>query len=146
MEMKKYVLFLLVTLGVISCTADRKDKSASNKTMDGVLVTNDSTTVQIIDSSYDFGVITDGEKVSYNFRFKNSGTKPLVIVSASSSCGCTVPEKPEEPVLPGQIGFIKVVFDSKGKAGSTHKLVKIMSNADPAFPDLILTGQVLEKK
>lgn len=143
--MKKYVLFLLVAASIISCDANRKDKITINQQSEAVLATNDSTTVQIIDSSYDFGKITDGEKVSFNFRFKNTGTKPLVIVSASATCGCTVPEKPEEPIIPGQIGFIKVVFDSKGKVGATHKPVTVISNANPAFPPLSLTGMVLEK-
>ena len=107
---------------------------------------SDTTTVQMIDSVYDFGKVTDGEKVIYNYRFKNTGSKPLIISSASASCGCTVPEKPEEPVKPGEIGFLKVVFNSEGRVGPTHKTVTVISNAYPAFPVLLLTGEVVSKK
>lgn len=102
----------------------------------------DSTSVQIIDSSYNFGEVTDGEKVEYNYRFKNTGTKPLVVVNASASCGCTVPQKPERPVMPGETGYIKVVFNSKGRTGHAEKHVSVVSNARPDFPSLLLTGEV----
>lgn len=144
--MKKYILFLLVTLILISCDVRRKDKIADDVAAQTAQALKDSTTVQIIDSAYNFGKVTDGEKVEYSYRFKNTGTKPLVIVNASASCGCTVPQKPEKPVLPGETGFIKVVFDSKGRIGNAHKTITVISNADPEFPQLILTGDVVGKK
>ncbi len=106
----------------------------------------DSTTVQMIDSAYNFGKVTDGEKVEYNFRFKNTGKNPLIVSNATASCGCTVPEKPEEPIKPGETGFIKVVFNSQGRVGDVHKEVTVTSNAYPAFPVLELKGQILEAK
>jgi hypothetical protein len=110
-------------------------------------VIKDSTTVQLIDSVYDFGTIKEGEKTEFSFRFKNTGTKPLVIVNASASCGCTVPEKPEQPIKPGEIGFIKAVFNSKGKVGPNHKSITITSNVfQPGFPTLTLKGEVLASK
>lgn len=109
-------------------------------------VFKDSTTVQIIDSVYDFGKVTDGEKVEYSYRFKNTGKNPLIVTTATASCGCTVPEKPEQPVKPGETGFIKVVFNSQGRVGEVHKEVTIVSNAYPAFPILQLKGKVEEKK
>jgi Protein of unknown function (DUF1573) len=142
----KYILFLLVTLILISCDVRRKDKIADDVATQTAQALKDSTTVQIIDSAYNFGKVTDGEKVEYSYRFKNTGTKPLVIVNASASCGCTVPQKPEKPVLPGETGFIKVVFDSKGRVGNAHKTITVISNADPEFPQLILTGDVVGKK
>ncbi|MBK8610914.1 MAG: DUF1573 domain-containing protein [Chitinophagaceae bacterium] len=144
--MKKYMLLLLAPVLIVSCDNSRKDKTNKDKENQAVLAAKDSTTVQIIDSAYDYGKVTDGEKVAYNYRFKNSGNKPLVIISASSTCGCTIPEKPEKPVMPGEIGFIKVVFNSKGKVGSTHKLITVESNANPPFPELLLTGTVEEEK
>ncbi len=144
--MKKYILFLLVAATVVSCDVRRKDKIADDTEMQKLQALKDSTTVQIIDTTYDFKTVTDGEKVMYSYRFKNTGTKPLVIVEASASCGCTVPQKPEKPVLPGETGFIKVVFDSKGRVGPAHKTVTVQSNAKPEFPTLILTGNVLAKE
>ncbi|MBC7690003.1 MAG: DUF1573 domain-containing protein [Aquabacterium sp.] len=106
----------------------------------------DTTQVQLIDSLYNFGKVAEGEKVTYNFRFKNVGTKALVITSTSASCGCTVPEKPDRPVLPGETGVIKVVFNSQGKAGHNEKNITVMANTVPAFPMLILTGDVVPAK
>lgn len=106
----------------------------------------DSTTVQLIDSLYDFGKVTDGEKVEFSFRFKNTGKNPLIVSNATASCGCTVPEKPEQPIKPGEMGFIKVAFDSKGRPGAAHKEVFVTSNAYPVFPTLAIKGEVAEAK
>lgn len=144
--MKQTILALLCGLILLSCDFRRKDKIADDAAMLSEQALKDSTTVEIIDSAYNFGSVTDGEKVEYSYRFKNTGAKPLVIVSASASCGCTVPEKPEKPIMPGETGFIKVVFDSRGKVGETHKPVTVVSNANPGFPPLMLTGKVLAKK
>lgn len=144
--MKKYLLFLFVSFALVSCNSSSKDKNAEDVVIQTEQALMDSTTVQIIDSSYNFGKITDGEKVEYSYRFKNTGTKPLVIIEASASCGCTVPQKPEKPILPGETGFIKMVFDSKGRVGNAFKTINVLSNANPAFPALILTGDVEAKK
>lgn len=144
--MKKYILFLLVSATIVSCDVRRKDKIADDTATQKALALKDSTTVQIIDSAYNFKTVTDGEKVEYSYRFKNTGTKPLVIVEATASCGCTVPQKPEKPILPGETGFIKIVFDSKGRIGEAHKTINVISNAKPEFPALILTGNVTAKE
>lgn len=140
--MKKYILFLFVLATIVSCDVRRKDKIADDSEAQKALALKDSTTVQIIDSAYDFKTSNQGEKVVYNYRFKNTGTKPLVIVEATASCGCTVPEKPEKPILPGETGFIKVAFDSKA-VGLAHKTINVTSNAKPEFPQLVLTGKVI---
>jgi hypothetical protein len=142
---KKYFLLLLVIAGISSCDVRHKDKIADDIETQKAQALKDSTTVQIIDSAYNFGKVSDGEKVEYSYRFKNTGTKPLIIVQATASCGCTVPQKPEKPILPGQIGFIKIVFDSKGRVGEAHKTISVISNAKPEFAPLILTGTVEEK-
>jgi hypothetical protein len=107
---------------------------------------HDSTSVQMIDSAYNFGNVTDGEKVEYSYRFRNTGKNPLIISSAIASCGCTVPEKPEKPIQPGDTGFLKVVFNSQGRVGEAHKTITVISNAYPNFPELQFTGQVVAAK
>jgi len=129
----------------MSCDNSRKDKLAIDMAKRTELALKEKTTVQIIDSAYNFGKVTDGEKVEYNYRFKNIGTNPLVIIDASASCGCTVPQKPEKPIMPGEMGFIKIVFDSKGRVGNAYKTINVTSNANPEFPQLILTGDVTGK-
>ena len=78
---------------------------------------------------HDFGNLTDQKDAEYTFQFKNTGKTPLIITNASASCGCTVPEFPKEPILPGKKGQIKVTFHTAGKSGPFDKAVYIMSNA-----------------
>lgn len=145
--MNKFLLIFSFTCLLYSCDI-RNNKShadvAATDSSGGVF--KDSTTVQMIDTVFNFGKITDGEKVEFSFRFKNTGNNPLIVSSAHASCGCTVPEKPEAPVKPGETGFIKVAFNSQGRVGDTHKEVTVTSNAYPAFPRLQLKGEVLAKK
>ena len=141
---------IIISAGILlmldSCDVRRQDKIAANNTLTQQVEIKDPTTVQIIDSAYDFGRITEGDIVEFNYRFKNTGSMPLVISNASASCGCTVPEKPEQPIKPGEVGFIKVKFNSEHRVGKAHKTVTVLSNAEPAFPELQLTGEVTEKK
>lgn len=143
--MKTIFLALISSASLLACNPRNSDKVVDDKQKLTSEAVKDSTTVQIIDSLYNFGTIAEGEKVAYSFRFKNSGKKPLIIVNATASCGCTVPEKPEEPVMPGETGFIKVVFDSKGKPGHILKSITVTSNAYPPFNDLMLEGDVTKK-
>ena len=84
------------------------------------------------EEEHDFGRITQGEKVSYAFKFKNTGKSNLLIASAAGSCGCTVPEYPKEPILPGQEAKINVVFSSEGKSGIQEKTITIVTNCEPS--------------
>jgi hypothetical protein len=142
-----YRLILVIFLSVIFFSCDIRNNKRHTDVIAKEALANfkDTTSIQIIDSIYNFGKITDGEKVEYNFRFKNTGNKPLIISAARASCGCTVPEKPEAPIPPGEIGFLKVVFDSKGRIGTAHKDIRVTSNASPAFPLLMLVGEVMAK-
>jgi hypothetical protein len=140
--MKKHFLFLLIPVILVSCDVRRSDRVADDSSLAMDHAMKDTTTVQVIDSAYDFGKVSEGEKVEYYFRFINTGKKLLVIEKASASCGCTIAEKPEAPVFPGDTGFIKVVFNSFGHSGHNEKRITVLSNAIPAFPILLLTGQV----
>ena len=144
--MKKYILFLLVSATFIACNGRRNDKVVDESIKKAVDAMKDTTQVQLIDSVYDFGTITEGEKVTFNFRFKNIGQKALIIVNTSASCGCTVPEKPEQPIPAGETGFIKVVFNSKGKQGHQEKNINVIANTNPEFPSLLLKGEVTVAK
>lgn len=143
--MKKYFLFLVIPAALVSCDIKRKDKISDDQVRQYEKLLKDSTTVEVIDTAYNFGKVTDGEKVEYSYRFKNTGNHPLVVTSATASCGCTVPQKPERPILPGETGFIKVVFDSKGRVGTAHKTITVLSNANPPFVELLLSGEVMAK-
>src|SRR5665647_1610332 len=140
--MNKLIAGLFVTCLIFSCNI-RNMRNKGNAQANSETHFTDSTTVQMIDSVYNFGNATDGEKVEYSYRFRNTGKNPLIVSSAVASCGCTVPEKPEEPIKPGETGFLKVVFNSKGRVGEVHKEVNVVSNAYPEFPVLQLIGEVV---
>src|SRR5436190_23033204 len=76
-----------------------------------------SAEIKFEEEAYDFGTIKEGEKISHEFKFKNTGKSDLLITSATASCGCTVPEWPKDPIPPGGNGVIKVSFNSEGKGG-----------------------------
>ena len=96
------------------------------------------------EEKHDFGTVTEGEKVSYSFKFKNTGGSDLVITSARGSCGCTVPEYPKNPIKPNEEGVIHVTFDSSGKDGMNHKEVTIVTNAQPNTKVLEITVNVVK--
>jgi hypothetical protein len=101
---------------------------------------------QFEQESHEFGSITQGEKISYAFKFKNTGKGDLVISSASGSCGCTIPEYSKDPIAPGKEGVINVTFNSEGKEGKQNKTVTIIANTIPNTKVLTITGDVLVKK
>jgi hypothetical protein len=141
--MIRFILVCVISTTLLaSCDVRRKDKVVDDGVQKMESALKDTTSVEVIDRAYNFGTINEGDKVEYNFRFKNTGKKPLVITNASASCGCTVPEKPEKPVMPGETSYIKVVFNSKGKSGHQDKSIIVSSNAKPSFPDLVLSGEV----
>lgn len=104
------------------------------------------TTVDFESIEYDFGTVMEGEKVIHEYKFKNTGTEPLIISNAKGSCGCTVPDWPREPIAPGASNVIKVQFDSKNKGkvggGIQSKRVTITANTDPINTYLTIKGTV----
>lgn len=92
---------------------------------------------------HDFGRITQGEKVSYAFKFTNTGESNLIVSSAAGSCGCTVPEWPKEPILPGKEGKINVVFSSEGKSGMQEKTITIVTNCEPATQEIRIKTNII---
>ena len=96
--------------------------------------------------SHDFGKITNGQKVTYDFKFKNEGKSPLIITDAVATCGCTKPEWPKTPIKPGDAGAIHVTFNSAGKMGLQDKLITITANTVPAQSMVHLIGEVILNK
>jgi len=76
----------------------------------------------------DYGKIDKGSDGAKVFIFKNIGDQPIIIKKIQSSCGCTVPKKPEKPIMPGEDGEIKVSYDTK-RVGGFSKSITILSNA-----------------
>jgi hypothetical protein len=148
--MKKILYFLVLSSFLAACN---NQQSTVSETVDQ----NQLTVTDSADSSnipafkfekevYDFGEIKEGEKVSHDFKFKNIGNAPLIISSATATCGCTIPEYPTEPLAPGAEGVIRVVFNSSGKPGMQNKIVSITANTNPTLTELNILGNVLPKE
>lgn len=98
----------------------------------------------------DYGKIIKGSEGERTFVFTNVGDAPLIIQSIKSSCGCTVPKKPENPIMPGEKGEIKVSYDTK-RIGGFSKQITILSNAITAkkivkIKGFIANAVLLEKE
>lgn len=151
--MNKNLVFamLLTALVSFSCnndnsTSDKISTEAVNNPASAVEKDVDPTSLPIMTfekESYDFGKITQGEKVAHTYFFTNTGKSDLIITSAKGSCGCTVPEYPKKPIAPGEKGAIEVVFDSEGKSGKQHKTVTILANTQPATTVIAITGTIV---
>ncbi|TCN70260.1 DUF1573 domain-containing protein [Acetobacteroides hydrogenigenes] len=82
---------------------------------------------------------------TYSFEFKNTSKVPLILTSVSASCGCTTPEWPREPILPGKTGKIKVTYNSQ-IIGAFTKLIYVYSNASTNMVTLTIKGEILPPK
>ncbi|SFZ82619.1 DUF1573 domain-containing protein [Tenacibaculum maritimum] len=80
------------------------------------------------EETIDYGKIALGSEGKRVFEFTNIGDAPLIISDVKSTCGCTVPSKPEAPIMPGEKGKIEVSYDTK-RLGGFSKAITIMSNA-----------------
>ncbi|HAL95768.1 MAG TPA: DUF1573 domain-containing protein [Chitinophagaceae bacterium] len=135
--MKKITIILLSTAFLLSC----RDISKQNNPEAGTEAqlaekaaledTTKYTQIQWIDSiDRQLGQLKSGKEVQITWRFKNVGDRPLIIEGVSASCGCTVPEKPEKPLLPGEEGVIKATFNGSG-TGVIAKQVHVTANTNP---------------
>ena len=79
------------------------------------------------DNTIDYGKVTKSENGERDFIFTNTGNAPLIITNVLSTCGCTVPTKPTEPIMPGKTGKITVKYNMA--PGPIRKTITVESNA-----------------
>lgn len=91
----------------------------------------------------DYGEINKGDDGTRVFKFTNTGNEPLVIEEVKSTCGCTVPKKPDGPVAPGASDEIQVKYNTN-KVGPIRKTITVYSNADEPIKAIKIKGRVLE--
>ena len=99
---------------------------------------------EFTEEEHDFGTINEGDIVDHVFTFANNGDAPLIISSATASCGCTVPQWPREPIPVGGTGEIKVQFNSRKKPGIQNKTVTITANTYPKISRLKIKANVIK--
>ncbi|MCE2787829.1 MAG: DUF1573 domain-containing protein [Bacteroidota bacterium] len=93
-------------------------------------------------SEYDFGTIKEGTLAAYEFVFTNTGKSALILNAVQPSCGCTTPEWPKEPIMPGAKAKVKAVYNSHGRPGTFQKYITVKSNAKNGEISLIIKGTV----
>lgn len=126
----KRLLLMLITVLTLSLGASAADKGAA---------------ITFNNTKHDFGTIksTDG-RVTAVYRFTNTGTAPLVIITVSNGgCGCTTPSYPKAPIAPGQTGEIKIQFDPSGRRGEFNREVKVKTNASKKRTSLRFSGVII---
>ena len=97
--------------------------------------------IEFKSETIDYGEIERGSDGVRVFEFTNTGDAPLVISNVRSSCGCTIPKKPEEPIMPGKTGKIEVKYDTN-RVGPIRKAITVTSNADTPTKVLKIKGNV----
>lgn len=122
--MKKIVLVIFVGLLGFNLTA--QDTAAK---------------IEFKTETVDYGEIAKGSDGIRVFEFTNTGNAPLIISKVSSSCGCTIPKKPDAPILPGTTGEIQVKYDTN-RVGPIRKAITVISNADTPTKVLKIKGEV----
>jgi hypothetical protein len=93
-------------------------------------------------TTHDYGTVTKGGDGTCEFKFKNNGIEPLILSNVTSSCGCTVPEWPREPILKGKSASIKVKYDTN-RVGPINKTITVLSNAKVASIQLRIVGNIV---
>lgn len=130
--MKNFItIALLILFGLNSYSQGKKDGSFSLKAE-----------ISFEKTIINYGVIDKGSDGVREFIFTNTGDAPLVISKVNSSCGCTIPKKPEKPILPGESDKIQVKYDTQ-RVGLIRKSIRVTSNASNPSVYLKITGEVI---
>jgi hypothetical protein len=142
--MKKFFLTLVLICGMASLYAqvekavqEAPASTAPEMTFDQRVVTQEGIV-------YDYGTIKRGSNGETYFSFTNTGKEPLIIERASSSCGCTVPNSPTYPILPGAKDSISVRYDTN-RIGVINKTITVISNAANNPVIMQIKGNVVEQ-
>jgi hypothetical protein len=98
--------------------------------------------IEFEQTDHDFGTVTEGQKVSYTYKLKNTGQAPLIIQNAQPSCGCTAPDWTKAPIPVNGTGFVKAEFDTKGKQGINNKTITVTANTWPKVTTLKFKAMV----
>ncbi len=109
----------------------------------GILLLQSLSVDWVDDTHYDFGEISYGIPVIYDFPFKNTGTEALIIDNVRASCGCTAIEWTQEPVLPDSMGYITVDYDAKDR-GYFQKKIKVYFKGIRGAEKLTIEGEVID--
>lgn len=132
---KKLLSFLIIGLFFTAAKCQTPTETKTKK-MDGPWI-------QLTETEFNFGSITEGTQANHVFSFKNTGNKPLIITNVSTPCGCTTPHYTNDPVLPGKKGEITVNYNSSGRGGDFSKILSITTNIPDKTYTITIKGNVV---
>lgn len=143
------ITILILALAGCNNNRDNGDSLPANivnnpKSADGDVKTDGVPKISFAKMEHDLGRVIEGEKITYAFKFTNTGKGNLLITNVSSSCGCTIPEFTKDPIKPGEKGNIKVTFDSKNRMGFQNKTITVVTNTQPNTTVLRIKAQIIE--
>lgn len=102
------------------------------------------TQIEWQETSFDFGKVVAGEKITHKYYFENKGNQDFYISRVKTSCGCTAPKWSSEAIPPGKRGFVEVVFDSTDREGDIKKTLNVLGNFEgDTHKQLVLKGVVI---
>jgi len=133
LKMKKSILIICVF--VLSSIGLFAQAPVQTSTQDSIV---------FVKTLNDYGTIEQGSDGNCEFKFTNNGKSPLVLSNVQASCGCTVPEWPKEPILPGNTSSIKVKYNTNNQ-GNFNKSITVSSNAINKTVILQIKGNVTPK-
>ena len=128
------ILMAFVFAGVAQNDAAQPKKSKKAKTPE----------ITFVKLVHDYGQIEQGGNGECEFEFKNTGKADLILTNCRSSCGCTVPSWPKDPIAPGKKAVIKVKYNTQ-RIGQINKTITVESNAVNDRVVLKITGNVTPK-
>lgn len=146
--MQYFVLFVLFVATISAC---ENNKTNSNNQDLSVLAkaaadSANYTQIQWIDSIYNFGTIEEGAKIQVQFKYKNIGSKPLILTEVKAGCGCTTPDYTKEPIASGKEGWVNGVFNSQNQSGEVHKYIMVKTNTSNGTDHKLMFTGIVNKK
>lgn len=142
-----FTVFIIAGASIIALNKNSSEpvKTAPQAIVDDITAGSANqplTSITFKDTILHKGKIEEGQMVDVEFEFTNTGSEMLIIKSVTPSCGCTVPEKPEKPIAPGDKGKIKATFDSRGRGGLNTKTLTVLANTKETIHTLIFDVDV----
>lgn len=125
--MKQIILFIIALCAFFPARSEEKNS------------------IQFSETTHNFGYVKEANgPVNYNFEFKNTGKRPVIIYNVRSSCGCTATDYPRNPIKPNEKGKIKLVYNPKSQKGPFDKVVTVNASSGSVY--LRIKGNVIPKK
>ena len=147
LRLTKTLIFLLFIGLLMSCNNNQSGLPAdvvhNPITADGEGDLDELPVFTFRETMHDFGTVIEGEKVTFSFKFENTGNMDLIISNVSASCGCTATKYTKETVAPGNSGIVTVTFDSRRRKGFQNKTITVAANTQPNKVVLRIKAKVI---